>query len=58
MWRYQVQQIDWKIKDRQIIPIEERNSEKLSHIEGIDENNENKKGENLPTKKQVIKPNL
>ncbi len=35
--------IDWDIKDAKDIPIEERNSEELSHIEGIDENNEIKK---------------
>ncbi|MDC3099151.1 S-methyl-5-thioribose-1-phosphate isomerase [Candidatus Pelagibacter sp.] len=35
--------IDWKIKDGKNIPIEERNSEELSHVEGIDENNEIKK---------------
>ena len=28
--------IDWKIKDLKDIPIEERNSEELSHIEGLD----------------------
>ncbi len=31
--------IDWSIKDHKQIPIEERNSEELSHIEGIDQNN-------------------
>ena len=35
--------IDWNIKDAKDIPIEERNSEELSHVEGIDENNEIKK---------------
>ena len=35
--------IDWDIKNAQDIPIEERNSEELSHVEGIDENNEIKK---------------
>jgi methylthioribose-1-phosphate isomerase len=35
--------IDWKIKDAQHIPIEERSSEELSHVEGIDENNKIKK---------------
>ena len=30
--------IDWNIKDRNKIPIEERSSEELSHIEGMDEN--------------------
>ena len=29
--------IDWNIKDHKDIPIEERNSEELSHIEGFDE---------------------
>ncbi len=35
--------IDWSIKDHNKIPIEERNSEELSHVEGIDENNSIKK---------------
>ncbi len=35
--------IDWNIKDAKDIPIEERNSEELSHVEGVDENNEVKK---------------
>ena len=35
--------IDWSIKDHNKIPIEERNSEELSHVEGIDENNTFKK---------------
>jgi len=35
--------IDWDIKDFKDIPIEERNSEELSHIEGLDENNNVKK---------------
>ena len=35
--------IDWSIKDHKQIPIEERNSEELSHIEGVDENNEIRK---------------
>jgi len=35
--------IDWNIKDAKDIPIEERNSEELSHVEGIDENNQVKK---------------
>ena len=35
--------IDWSIKDQRQIPIEERNSEELSHVEGLDENNEIKK---------------
>jgi methylthioribose-1-phosphate isomerase len=35
--------IDWDIKEAKDIPIEERNSEELSHVEGVDENNEIKK---------------
>jgi len=35
--------IDWDIEDAKDIPIEERNSEELSHVEGIDENNEIRK---------------
>ena len=35
--------IDWCIKDAKEIPIEERNSEELSHVEGLDKNNEIKK---------------
>ena len=35
--------IDWNIKDAKDIPIEKRNSEELSHVEGVDENNEVKK---------------
>ena len=42
--------IDWSIKDHKQIPIEERNSEELSHVEGIDEKNEIKKSKNLPKK--------
>ena len=35
--------IDWNIKDHKQIPIEERNTEELSHIEGIDEDNKLKR---------------
>jgi len=35
--------IDWEIKKGKDIPIEERNSEELSHVEGVDEDNEIKK---------------
>jgi len=31
--------IDWKTKDHKEIPIEERNSEELSHVEGLDKDN-------------------
>ncbi len=35
--------IDWETKDYNMIPIEERDSEELSHIEGKDDNNNVKK---------------
>jgi len=35
--------IDWEIKEGKDIPIEKRNSEELSHVEGVDKNNEIKK---------------
>ena len=35
--------IDWETTDLKKIPIEERNSEELSHAEGLDENNNVKK---------------
>ena len=31
--------IDWNIKDHKKIPIEERNTEELSHVEGLDKDN-------------------
>ncbi len=46
--------IDWSIKDHKEIPIEERNSEELSHIEGIDENNEIKKIRIYPKKSKSL----
>jgi methylthioribose-1-phosphate isomerase len=46
--------IDWEIKEGKDIPIEERNSEELSHIEGIDENNEIKKVLIYPKKSKAI----
>ena len=46
--------IDWSIKDHKQIPIEERNSEELSHIEGIDENNEIKKVRIYPQKSKSL----
>ncbi len=47
--------IDWEINDAKDIPIEERNSEELSHVEGIDENNQLKKVLIYPKKKQCKK---
>jgi methylthioribose-1-phosphate isomerase len=46
--------IDWDIKDAKDIPIEERNSEELSHIHGVDENNEIKKVLIYPKKSNAM----
>jgi len=46
--------IDWDIKDAKDIPIEERNSEELSHIEGLDENNEIRKVLIYPNKSKAM----
>ena len=46
--------IDWDTMDAKNIPIEERNSEELSHIEGIDENNEIKKVLIYPNKSKAM----
>ena len=46
--------IDWEIKEAKNIPIEERNSEELSHVEGIDENNEIKKVLIYPNKSKSL----
>ena len=46
--------IDWNIKDHKEIPIEERNSEELSHIEGIDEENKLKKIRIYPQKSKSL----
>jgi methylthioribose-1-phosphate isomerase len=46
--------IDWEIKEGKDIPIEERNSEELSHIEGVDENNEIKKVLIYPKKSRAM----
>ena len=46
--------IDWDIQDSKDIPIEERNSEELSHVEGIDENNEIKKVLIYPNKSKAL----
>jgi len=46
--------IDWEIKEGKDIPIEERDSEELSHIEGIDENNEIKKVLIYPKKSKAM----
>ena len=46
--------IDWEIKDFKNIPIEERNSEELSQIEGLDENNNVKKIKIYPKKSKAM----
>ena len=46
--------IDWDIKDANDIPIEERNSEELSHVEGLDENNQVKKVLIYPKKSKAM----
>ncbi len=46
--------IDWDIKDFKEIPIEERNSEELSHLEGLDENNNVKKVLIYPKKSKAM----
>ena len=46
--------IDWNIKDHKKIPIEERNPEELSHVEGIDENNKLKKIRIYSDKSKVV----
>jgi len=46
--------IDWKIKDFKDIPIEERNSEELSYLEGLDENGNLKKVLIYPKKSKAM----
>ena len=46
--------IDWEIENAKDIPIEERNSEELSHVEGLDENNKIKKVLIYPKKSKAI----
>jgi len=46
--------IDWDIKNSKDIPIEERNSEELSHVEGVDDNNEIKKVLIYPAKSKAM----
>ena len=46
--------IDWSIKDHKQIPIEERNSEELSHIEGVDKNNKITKVRIYPQKSKSL----
>ena len=46
--------IDWNTKDHKQIPIEERNSEELSHVEGIDKNNQVTKVRIYPEKSKSM----
>jgi methylthioribose-1-phosphate isomerase len=46
--------IDWKTTDFKDIPIEERNSEELSQVEGLDENNNVKKVLIYPKKSKAM----
>ena len=46
--------IDWNIKDHQKIPIEERDPEELSHVEGVDENNNIKRIRIYPNKSKSL----
>ena len=46
--------IDWNIKNSKDIPIEERNSEELSHVEGLDKNNKLTKILIYPEKSQSM----
>jgi methylthioribose-1-phosphate isomerase len=46
--------IDWEIKEGKDIPIEERNSEELSHVEGLDEDNKIKKVLIYPKKSKAM----
>jgi len=46
--------IDWETTDLKKIPIEERNSEELSHVEGLDENNNVKKVLIYPKKSKTL----
>ena len=46
--------IDWNTKDHKEIPIEERNSEELSHVEGLDKNNKLQKILIYPQKSKAM----
>ncbi len=46
--------IDWEITEGKNIPIEIRNSEELSHVEGLDENNEIKRILIYPNKSKAM----
>ena len=46
--------IDWKIKNSKDIPIEERSSDELSKIEGVDEDGTIKKVQIYPSKSKAM----
>ena len=46
--------IDWNIKDHKKIPIEERNSEELSHVEGLDKDSKLQKVLIYPQKSKAM----
>ena len=46
--------IDWNLKDHKNIPIEERNSEELSHVEGLDKNGNIEKVQIYPKKSKAM----
>ena len=46
--------IDWNLKNSKDIPIEERSSEELSHVEGLDENGDIKKIQIYPKKSKTM----
>ena len=46
--------IDWEIKNHKEIPIEERNSDELSHVEGLDKDNKLKKVLIYPQKSKAM----
>ena len=46
--------IDWNIKNHKDIPIEERNPQELSHIEGVDEYGNTKKVKIYPNKSKAM----
>jgi len=46
--------IDWNITDYKEIPIEERNSEELSHIQGLDDDGKIKKIQIYPKKSKAM----
>jgi len=46
--------IDWNIKDHKQIPIEERNSDELAYVEGVDKDNKVTKVRIYPQKSKAM----